>query len=734
MLPAGELGSFSDLAAVWVTGVLDAALRGTLLLLAAGLAARLLRDAPAAARHAVWGAALVGLLLTPLLQPVVPAVEAPFVPDVRVPGASSASATTAAAPAVVPGGAAGSEPSADAPPALPVGPAPASAEEGPVAVALERVRALGTAGVLGLLWLAGFLAVLGTLVLGKLRVWWLARGAERVRDGPWTELRDELAGVMDLGQEVRILRSSRPLVPMTWGLLRPRVLLPAAADAWPEACKRNVLLHELAHVKRRDLLVQHLSRLACALYWFHPLVWMAARRLRLEQEEAADDHVLRGGALASDYARHLVGLARVLKAIRSTARAGSTGGGRTDFGRRMRALLSPGRERRALSRRWIGLTAAAAGALIVALAALAPATGADDDEAAAAEALAAAAPRAGNAGVAEGMELPSIRVERRDEGAAADRSGPTGSEPGPAEDSTATAAGGGSSESAREGPPGPGTGARRPAAGAGERARPAIEEERAAATEERPPARAEAASGGTGEPARTGDGRTGPGDGSSWSGAAALDALSASTVALWRPTAAGEATEGAGGEPASASGVRTTTAELSEDARDLVARLDASTDSLGRVDLLHRIARSGETRTMTMLMEVSFRAARRGDRLEAVRTLASEANREVGGRFLYQVARANPWPAVRAEAIHQLRQLRPEQVVPWLVHLAYHDEERVVQRRAVGALARLGPGEADSSLMQIARSHPDAEVRIAAIYWLVRTGSEGTLAKYVQTA
>lgn len=712
MLPAGDLAPFPDLAAAWITGLLDAALRGTLLLIAAGLAARLLRDAPAAARHAVWGAALVGLLVTPLLQPLVPAVEAPFVPDVRISTERAASPPAEAVPAAPSAAAAGPTSSAKTSPALPVGPLPPATGEGPIAAAADRVRELGVAGVLGLIWLAGFLAVLATLVLGKLRVWWLGRDARRIREGPWIELRDDLAERMELDQPVRLLRSSRPLVPMTWGLVRPRVLLPSAADVWPEACKRNVLLHELAHIKRRDLLVQHLGRLACAVYWFHPLVWMAARRLRLEQEEACDDHVLRGGALASDYARHLVGLARVLKGIRSTAQTGSTGGGRTDFGRRMRALLSASRERRALSRRWIGLTVAAAAALVVGLSALAPATPEAGPASDGPGPLARAGDAADTGSFRAGMELPSIRVERPSDAAGSEGRRPAGSEETPG----ATGRGG---VEASTGPVPAGTPRDRPR---GERAD--------SGAEPSPPPTGEPASGRADSP---GPVRAAGTDGGS--GAAALEVLAPSTVALWRGGSdASEAGRSEAGRSSASAAVRSTTAELSQDARDLVARLDASADSARRNALLGRLARDGATRTMTMLMEVSFRAARHGDRLEAVRALAREAPRETGGRFLYQVARANPWPAVRAEAIQQLRRVRPERVVPWLVNLAYHDEERVVQRRAVGALARLGPGEADASLMQIARSHPDAEVRIAAIYWLVRTGSSGTLAKYVQTA
>lgn len=727
----GDLGFSPDLASAWITGLLDAALRGTLLLLVAGAAARLLRDAPAAARHAVWALALAGLLLTPVLQPVLPGLEAPFVPEIRLPAGPGAEPAAAAGPSVpTPEAAAPGAPPAVGDASNPAGAVPADAEPGALAAAADRVASWGAGGVLALVWLVGFLAVMGSLAVAKLRVWWLARDARRIRDGPWTELRDELAGRLGLRRSVVLLRSPRPLVPMTWGIGRPRVLLPAAADDWPRACRRNVLLHELAHVKRRDLLVRHLARLACALYWFHPLVWMAARRLRLEQEEACDDHVLRAGALASDYARHLVGLARVLKGVRSAARAGSTGGGRTDFARRMRALLSPGRERGALSGRWLTAAAAAAAALVTGLAALVPATAgtAGETDAAGAPALADGTAVAGPGGGPAGMELPSIRVDRPAPSGDRESAGPSAGDtpdpsgvPGAGDDPDAGPGG------AQETAAGQDDVTASPAAdrgagpsGAGEPARGDTEARaETAGGEAGPPRTVGALAGGIGEPV--------------------FEALAPSLVARWHgaPSPETEPTGSADGGPDAASapdaGVRSGSGGVGDAARRLVERLDVATDPDRRGELLRDAARDGATRTMAVLVEVSFRAVRHDDRVRAVRTLAQEAPREVGGRFLYQVARTNPWPGVRAEAIHQLRRLRPEQVVTWLVHLAYHDEERAVQRRAVGALARLGGG-AESSLTQIARSHPDAEVRIAAIYWLVRTGSGSSLAKYVQAA
>src|SRR5437660_1722674 len=90
-----------------------------------------------------------------------------------------------------------------------------------------------------------------------------------------------------------------------------------AAPAGPPERLRIVLLHEMLHIQRRDLLAQAVAQLACCLYWFHPLVWIAARQLRKERERACDDAVLTRGVAASEYAGHLLDLVRAAAAKRS---------------------------------------------------------------------------------------------------------------------------------------------------------------------------------------------------------------------------------------------------------------------------------------------------------------------------------------------------------------------------------------------------------------------------------
>jgi hypothetical protein len=129
-------------------------------------------------------------------------------------------------------------------------------------------------------------------------------------------------------------------MPFACGLLTPTIVLPAECDSWSLDRRRAVLLHELAHVRRHDLIGHTLGRLACAVYWFHPLVWTAAKQLRSESERACDDLALACGARATDYAEHLLDIVTSVRkdATPSVALAMAR---RKEFEGRMLAILDP---------------------------------------------------------------------------------------------------------------------------------------------------------------------------------------------------------------------------------------------------------------------------------------------------------------------------------------------------------------------------------------------------------
>lgn len=345
--------------AAWLPFLAALAAKATLVLGVAALAAALLGRASAAVRHLVWLVGIVGVLALPVFSLLLPRWEVPVLP--AAPSASPASplvSTPLDVPAAVPmatrssaiGGAAG---------AGPVG-APAEA----------RTAWLPRATVL--LAMGGVVAGLAWLALGFWGVARLGRRAEVVRDAEWLHAVHDAAERLGLRRPVLLLRARGAVMPATGGILWPAVVLPEKADAWPHDRRHAVLAHELAHVKRFDCLTQALAQVACALFWWHPAVWYAARRLRVERERACDDLVLGMGTRASDYASHLLEIARSHRGSRMAAPALVSMARPSHLESRLLWVLDAARRRGAPSPRATLLTVLAAGLLVLPLAAFRP--------------------------------------------------------------------------------------------------------------------------------------------------------------------------------------------------------------------------------------------------------------------------------------------------------------------------------------------------------------------------
>ncbi|MEA2463124.1 MAG: bla regulator protein blaR1, partial [Acidobacteriota bacterium] len=158
-------------------------------------------------------------------------------------------------------------------------------------------------------------------------------------------LLEDVRARLAIGGSVRLLRSDRIHVPMVWGVRSGTLLLPEAAEEWPDEHLRATFIHELGHLQRLDYVSLALMNLVSAVLWFHPQVWVARRRAMTEGERACDDLVLTAGERPSAYATHLLHVARLvprrepLAALLAMSRPSQLEG-------RMLAILSPTTNRR----------------------------------------------------------------------------------------------------------------------------------------------------------------------------------------------------------------------------------------------------------------------------------------------------------------------------------------------------------------------------------------------------
>lgn len=317
------MNDLTHLASRETWSLIDLMLRAALLGAAVLSISVLLRAASAGARHALWSMHGVALLLLPLLMfclpawrviPTEPAVVAisqqrsdvsspPERADAfPAPAAASAQKPPAAVPA--------SSPSTFSRTAT-----PASDSTHPVVAKLVSRPSLDWRGTIVLAWVT----VAAALLLNVLRSWLglllLHRRFRQPTDANLNARLDQIRQNAGVRRRIRVLIGNDDAMPMTWGSLRPRLLLPAIWEEWPAEELDAVLVHEVAHVARWDYLHLLLARLMRALYWPVPFAWIAVNRLVREQERACDDRVLLAGNRPSAYAEQLLSLAERLRGV-----------------------------------------------------------------------------------------------------------------------------------------------------------------------------------------------------------------------------------------------------------------------------------------------------------------------------------------------------------------------------------------------------------------------------------
>jgi beta-lactamase regulating signal transducer with metallopeptidase domain len=356
-----------------ITILLDVTLKSTLIVAVAILATALLRRRSAALRHLLWCSTLLALIALPaccfllpqwrlsLLPPKPQTAAAPVTPAIKFVGPASAD------PVI--------QRPADNPVRFESEPITRPAEANPAADFPPIQKPLRVSVPpwfhspqtwLTLLWLigAGFWMsrwLIGRLILSR----WLRKSHA---PAPWClQMLEEAQRQLNLTRRVRLRLCPQVQTPLTFGLLPPIILLPNQSQDWSAQRAQAVLLHELAHIQRRDWLTQLLGHIAVSLHWFNPLVWYAARQLRLESEKACDDRVLGNLSRPSDYAQHLLDIARTLTRSSPAALPMARPG---QLETRIDSILDATRNRHPATRRAVALAAIAAAMLLLPLASI----------------------------------------------------------------------------------------------------------------------------------------------------------------------------------------------------------------------------------------------------------------------------------------------------------------------------------------------------------------------------
>ena len=352
--------------------LLEVTLKGSLVLAAAGLATSLLKSSSAALRHTIWTMAILAVAAMPLVVATTPRLDVGVLP-------ASTSVSELAGPRVQAGEFAAGldrlpEPRAVAgnrPEVLPA--------ERPAAEVTPTWASATTTSIqfdwrwaLIVVWLVGAGIVALRFGLGWFGLRRIKRKTEPVADVRFRLAAIRLARSIGIRRQVGLVWGEPGSMPLTWGLFKQAISLPGDARDWEADRVIAVMTHELAHIKRRDCLVQTLVHVACAVYWFNPLVWMAASASRRDREMACDDYVLRSGTAGTEYADHLLQIARTLRTPRMTSAASIAMARPSELEGRLLAILNPTQSRSETSRPVYVAAIGALAAFSIPLAALQP--------------------------------------------------------------------------------------------------------------------------------------------------------------------------------------------------------------------------------------------------------------------------------------------------------------------------------------------------------------------------
>ena len=337
---------------LWLKFLVDATLKSIVIFAVAGVFAFVLRHQSAALRGLVWSMAIVGCLIVPLCSLALPKWDVGVLPGTSGGHESDVLVETSHPPAmpvlIAPRPSSSNVVSPTQATPTPFQPQFSTSESNAPQSNMTYLAALHWTDWIVAVWALVALFLLARLITGIGAVWYIS-----ARGDDFNDAIEPLQ--LNLKRRCRVRRSDAVTVPMMWGFFRPVILLPTEANSWESERLRAVLLHELAHIQRRDWMIQTIVQITCVVYWFNPLVWVVAHRMRAEVELACDDHVLNAGYCSTEYAQHLLDVVRNLKAFGSASRAAMAMARQSKIEERIRTVLAEHRNRHPLTKLAVGI-------------------------------------------------------------------------------------------------------------------------------------------------------------------------------------------------------------------------------------------------------------------------------------------------------------------------------------------------------------------------------------------
>ncbi len=306
---------------------------------------RLLQRAPAALRYSLWLAAFMAVIVLPLAATLTPQWHANVIP---LPSSSRQNISydvtaTPQKPLV-----SETESNTTAAEVIPENKTAVLTPQSPTTQVTTSPHQSYKLPVWLLAWAAGFAFFVFKIVFGVSNIRKIIQRSQELADDDFLKMLVDEKRRLDIRTFLEVYRSNEITSPLATGWIRPVILLPESFDTLSAQKKRYIVLHELAHVKRQDMLWQAVVQLITAALWFNPMVWFAAQRCTLEREHACDELVLHFGEQPSGYANLLLEFAQTRHS--RLAHAGISMARRSQLEGRLLSILSHNSTKNPLSR------------------------------------------------------------------------------------------------------------------------------------------------------------------------------------------------------------------------------------------------------------------------------------------------------------------------------------------------------------------------------------------------
>ncbi len=156
---------------------------------------------------------------------------------------------------------------------------------------LEKIKNIRVGNILIWIWIVGMMGLGMLYFFNSLWIRWKIE-KEEVQEKKVLKIWEEAKVEMGIKRKIKLVKQHAKITPCIYGIFRPKILVTEEVLNKPEKVMKHIFLHELAHYKRKDIVINQILLLITSIYWFNPILWICFKQIRQDMELKADEMVL----------------------------------------------------------------------------------------------------------------------------------------------------------------------------------------------------------------------------------------------------------------------------------------------------------------------------------------------------------------------------------------------------------------------------------------------------------